>query len=245
MMSALLQDVPDPQITRDWERITECLRHFCKPSCIATWTRTSHSSAPKAPHATCTQPCSLSMKSDRLWPASMGHLQVSTPQMSPWTGMKNLQLLQTGGIPLKSQEFVQVLPPENAAYCSSPIHLPTANIYIENRFREGEIDNIVPDTLSVGWTAIYLVSDQTYQLWTKFHNCRRLCVATSTKKCGIVHYGLTDLYASNMSCRLRELCYRIFVVVAVELKRCSSSLWSLRLVVNSLKSALFPFILAC
>lgn len=122
--------------------------------------------------------------------------------------------------------------------------LPT-HIYIENRFREGEIDNIIPDTLSVGWTAIYLVSDQTYQLWAKFHNCRRLCVATSTKKCGIVHYGLTDLCASNMSCRLRELCYRIFVVVAVELKRCSSSLWSLRLVVNSLKSALFPFILAC
>lgn len=35
------------------------------------------------------------------------------------------------------------------------------------------------------------------------------------------------------------------VVVVVALKRCSSTLWSLRLVVNSLKSTLFPFILAC
>lgn len=47
---------------------------------------------------------------------------------------------------------------------AAQIHHPTANIYMPNRFREGEIDNFMPDILIVGWTAIYLVSDQTYQL---------------------------------------------------------------------------------
>lgn len=118
------------------------------------------------------------------------------------------QMLQTGVIPLKSSEFIQFPPPENAAYCSNLTHLPAANICIENRFREGEIDSIIPDILSVGRMTIYLVSDQTYQLWTKFHNCRRLCVAicnNNKKKNGIVHYGLTYLYVLNSSCRPREL----------------------------------------
>lgn len=116
------------------------------------------------------------------------------------------QMLQTGVTPLKSSEFIHFPAPENAAYCSNLIHLPAANICVENRFREGEIDSIIPDILFVGRTTIYLVSDQTYQLRTKFHNCRRLCVATcNKKKCHIMHYGLTDLYALNASCRVREL----------------------------------------
>lgn len=191
MILTLIQEVPDPRIAGDRGSITVCpvsvtppAHPFASPEWEQRVILQSAGSSPRFPHngallspwksTECVPPCLNTFRQHCRCFLSLG------------------QLLRCSGrekFPLKSQEFFQFLPPGNAAYCSNPIHHPSANIYMENRLREGEIDNFIPDILIVGWTAIYLVSDRTYQLRTKFHNCRRLCVATCNKKCGILHDG--------------------------------------------------------
>lgn len=171
MILFLIQEVPDAQLTGGWGSIT--WPHFCEPCCRFS---SSLGHSPGFHRAV----LSFSRAMHRMCPTLPEHLQTTLqllPQMcsnSPWSHRSP-----------SNSCHLRMLP---TVPTWSTIH-PPASIYMENRFREGEIDNSVPDILIVGWTAIYLVSDQTYQLWTKFHNCRRLFVATCNKKCGILHYG--------------------------------------------------------